>query len=323
MYNGLKHYKVIIIGAGPAGVGAAVALAKQGLDSILIIERNKKIGGIPSFYEKKKGGVRTFIRWTRGGFPVFGEEYADWLNKKLIKTGAEIRLQSNVIDIESEGKSIVYVNPKEGKVELTADAIIMACGSREKNQAERGYLAGSRPARVLFGKQLLNFLNQGELPFKKPVIIGSDLIAYATAAKLRKAGAQNAIIVDIYNSPKCSFFERLYFRIWCKPDYQGKEVKSIEILGEKVVSGISINGITIPCDGIVICGDLIPNSELALQGSIKVDIRSRLLDIGRNGQLSVPGWFATGNILGGFHGAEWCYFNGAKVAKQVIKYVNI
>lgn len=320
--NPAKHYKAVIIGAGPAGVGVAVALSKQGVNPIAIIERSDKIGGISSLYKKKKGGVRTFMRWSKGGIPVFGAEYAAFLERNLRKTAAQIKLQSQVISIDAEKKIVTYVNPYEGKVYVTADAVIMACGSREKTQAERGWLAGSRPAKVLFTKQLLNLLDgQGTLPFKNPVIIGSDLLAYAAAAKLRNAGTSNVVMIDRYNSPQCSFFERLYFRAWSNPKYQGGNLKTIEIVGKKVVSGVKFNGKIVPCDGVVICGELIPNSELALQGKLKVDTLSRVPLTSDGYELSKPGWYVAGNILGGFHGAEWCYFNGSKVARHVVKYL--
>jgi len=321
--NSTKHFNVIIIGAGPAGVGAAIALSKRGIKSITIIERSDKIGGIPSFYKKKKGGVRTFVRWSRGGFPVFGEDYAQWLEKQLIKTKVRIELQSQVLNIDAKKKILTLVSPEEGEVNYSADAIVMACGSREETPAERGWLAGSRPVRVLFTKQLLRLLDGNHLlPMNNPLIIGSDVIGYAAAAKLKAAGASDAIIVDNCSRPKCGFFERLYFRIWSNPDYQGLSAKSIEVTGNKTASGVNFNGKNIPCDGIVICGELIPNSELALNGNIKVELHSRKPIVAKNYQLSEPGWFAAGNILGGFHGAEWCYFNGKRVARAAANYLS-
>jgi len=320
--NSTKHFNIIIIGAGPAGVGAAIALAKHGIKSIAIIERSDKIGGIPSFYKKKKGGVRTFVRWSRGGIPVFGEDYAQWLEMQLIKTKVQIELQSQVLQIDAQKKILTLVSPEEGEVNYSADAIVMACGSREETAAERGWLVGSRPVRVIFTKQLLGLLDGNNLlPFKNPIIIGSDVIGYAAAAKLKAAGASDAVIVDNRNRPKCGFFERLYFRMWSNPNYQGLSVKSIEVTGNKTASGVRLNGKNIPCDGIVICGELIPNSELALNGNIKVELPSRKPVVAEDYQLSESGWFAAGNILGGFHGAEWCYFNGRRVARAVVNYL--
>jgi len=320
----VKHFSVIIIGAGPAGVGAAVALSKSGVNSVAVLERNNKIGGISSLYKKKKGGVRTFVRWSKGGIPVSGAEYADWLERILFKTAVQVKTESQVIDIDAIKKMVTYVNPAEGKVRITADAVIMACGSREKNQAERGWISGSRPARVLFTKQLLGLLNeQSILPFKHPVILGSDVLAYAVAAKLTHAGASEPIIIDQFSSPRCSFAERFFFRAWTNPFYRSTNLESVEIAGDQIVTGVRFGGATIPCDGLMICGDLIPNTELVMQGKLKADAVTRIPFVNRDFGLSQPGWFAAGNILGGFHGAEWCYFNGFRTARQLVKNRNL
>ena len=323
--NSTKHFRVIIIGAGPAGIGAAIALCKRGVKSVALVERSDKIGGIPSLYKKKKGGVRTFIRWSRGGISLFGEEYAHWLGVQLSRTDVQVWLQSQVIEIEAKEKRITLVNPNEGRVTLTANAIIMACGSREETASERGWLTGARPMRVFFTKQLLQLIDgNGLLPMRNPVIIGSDLIAYAAAAKLRVAGAANAVVVDNCRRPKCSYFERLYFRRWSRPNFRGVALKSVEVVGSKTASGIRLSGEDdlIACDGIVLCGELISNSELALQGNLKIELPSRKPVVGRDYQLSESGWFAAGNMLGGFHGAEWCYFNGRRVARAVTNHLS-
>jgi hypothetical protein len=177
--------------------------------------------------------------------------------------------------------------------------------------------------RVFFTKQLLQLIDGNDLlPMHNPVIIGSDLIAYAAAAKLKYAGSQEAIVVDNGRGPKCSYVERLYFRQWSQPSFRSSAFKSVEVVGSKTASGIRLSKDSnlIPCDGIVVCGELIPNSELALQGLLKVELPSRKPIVGRYYQLSKPGWFAAGNMLGGYHGAEWCYFNGWRVARAVKNY---
>ena len=319
------HFKVVVIGAGPAGIGAAVALSKQGIKSIALVGRDDKIGGIPALYKKKKGGVRTFVRWSRGGIPVFGEEYGWWLSVQLAKTETRVWLQSQVIEIGAKEKKITLVNPVDGRITLTADAIVMACGAREETVAERGWVTGSRPMRVFFTKQLLQLIDgNGLSPMRNPVIIGSDIIAYAAAAKLRAAGSENAVIVDNRDSPQCPIHERLYFRRWSNPKFHAIATKSVEVVGSGAATGIRISegNDVIPCDGIVVCGELIPNSELALMGKLHVDLPSRKPIVSPDYQLSEPGWFVAGNMLGGFHGAEWCYFNGRRVARTVNKYLS-
>ena len=319
----MKQYSAIIIGAGPAGIGAAVTLSNAGLDSVAVIERHSRVGGIPSFYKKKKGGVRTFVRWSKGGMPVFGTDYANLLESQLSKTKAEVKTDSQVISIDTKTKTVTYVNPTEGKQTISANAVIMACGSREKTQAERGWISGSRPSGVMFTKQLISLLDErGVLPFKNPVILGSDLLAYAAAAKLKNAGANNPVIIDRTASPICSFPERLYFRMWTNPSYVSTHNKTVEITGGKYVTGVRFGGTTVACDGVMICGELSPNTELAVSGNLKVDAVTRIPQLTSDFGMSDPGWYAAGNISGGFHGAEWCYFNGCKAARKLLKDFN-
>ncbi len=319
-----KHYKVAIIGGGPAGIGAAKALSARGVKSIALLERSDQLGGIPSLYKVKRGGVRTFIRWSRGGLPVFGQQYAEWLSAQLAKTAADVWLESQVIEIEAKEKTITLVNPDHGRISLSADAIVMACGAREETLAERGWVTGSRPMRVYFTKQLLQLIDgNGLIPMRNPVIIGSDLIAYAAAAKLEAAGAGRAVIIDNRRFPKCAFSERQYFRRWSRPTFRGVPNKSVEVVGTGTASGIRLSGQNevIPCDGIVVCGELVPNSELALLSDLEIHLATRRPVVGPGHRMSAPGWFAAGNMLGGFHGAEWCYYNGQLAGRAVAKYL--
>jgi thioredoxin reductase len=125
--------------------------------------------------------------------------------------------------------------------------------------------------------------------------------------------------MDRFSSPRCSFPERLFFRAWSNPVYRSTHLKSVEITGDQIITGVRFGGVTIPCDGLMICGDLIPNTELVMQGKLKADAVTRIPFVTDDFELSQPGWFGAGNILGGFHGAEWCYFNGFKAARQLIK----
>jgi len=317
-----EHVAVAIIGAGPAGIGAAVGLGKQGIKPIVIIDRQKEMGGIPALYKKKKNSLATFAAWTRGRM-LTGEEYAQKLRDKLSKYDIHLWNESQVLDIDSKGKGITFISPGKGYSDVTAEAVIMACGARERSLAERGWVTGPRPARIFFTKHLLDLIDGNDcFPLKKPVIIGSDLVAYAAAAKLKTMGASDAILIDTPHRPQCSLPERLYFRRWAKSEYRGR-VKNLKVIGNHVPSAVKLaDGELIPCDGIVVSGELIPNSELALLGNLKVELPSRKPILKKGYRLSESGWFATGNILGGFHGAEWCYFNGQRVARSVVKYLS-
>jgi len=172
----------------------------------------------------------------------------------------------------------------------------------------------------MFTKQLLSLETAADLlPMKKPLIVGSDVIAYAAAAKLKRAGSADAVIVDNRPRPECPIHERAYFRLFGKFPYRGACANSIEIKGIQSAEGADFSGETFDSDGVVVSGELVPNSELALLGNLKVEIPSRIPVVGNDGRLSEPGWFVAGNVRGGFHGGEWCFFDGQRAARAVLK----
>jgi thioredoxin reductase len=318
--SGGQHFKVAIIGGGPAGIGVAVGLAKRGIGPVVLIERRAEVGGTPMGYRKKPGGVPTFVEWTRGRV-VFGEELAGRMAKRLAKTDTTIRLSAQVTQIDPAEKRLTLLGP-EGVCDVTADAVVLAAGAREQTPVEKGWLAGARTARVGFTRHITGWLDgHGLLPARKPVVVGSDLIAYSAAAKLRAAGSDEPVMIDQRRSPEASFFERLFFRRWTRPDWSGG-VSTLEIKGHGSPTHVeSSNGREWQGDGVIICGQLVPNTELALMAGMDVDLPSRQLQLARGQALSQPGWFAAGNVLGGFHGAQWCYFNGRRVARAVARFL--
>ena len=320
--NSENHVKVAIVGSGPAGIGAAIGLARRGVGPIVLIERSYEIGGIPARYKAKNGRIRTIVSWKRGHV-IFGQNFVNRLQRKLDKTDVQIWIESQVIKIDPDKRKLTLVNPREGKFHITADAIILACGAREKTMAERGWIAGSRSARVFFANHLLDLIDRHDiLPSHNSAIIGSDLLAYSAAAKLKKAGASELTMIDTSHKPKCSFLERLYFKRWIHPKWRGL-VKSAKIISTDSMEIItSPDNRRISCDGIFVSGELVPNTELAILGSLKVELSSRKLIVKSEFQLSTNGWFAVGNMLGGSRGAEWCYFNGLNCAKSVVKHLS-
>jgi thioredoxin reductase len=318
----IHSVRVAIIGAGPSGIGVALGLARRGVKSILLIDRNQKVGGIPAIYRRKPGGVRTFVNWVRGRI-LFGDDYARWLRAKLVKTEVAIWLRSKVIAVEPNSKTLTLVNPCKGMVRIRATAIVLACGAREQTLDELGWLGGSRLGRIYYGKSVLELLDQhGTVPVRRPVIIGSDLNAYAVAAKLKTNGAANSTMLDTRRKPKCPLHTQLYFRRWeSRPNFIGG-IQTARLTGRGTVSALHLDdGRVLSCDGIVLSGDLVPNSELALMAQLDVAIPSRRPRVDSMYRLSAPGLFAAGNLLGGFHGAEWCYFNGLHAARSVARYV--
>jgi NADPH-dependent 2,4-dienoyl-CoA reductase/sulfur reductase-like enzyme len=316
-----KRVRVAIVGGGPAGIGAAVGLAKHGIGPILLIERWDKLGGIPAKYPAKNGSVPTFVSYTRGRV-LFGQQFVDGLLRQLVRTDVEVVLGTSVLEIDSQERRLTVVNPQEGKHVVKADAIVFATGAREQTAPERGGIAGSRRSPHLQTMQLLELLNRGKkLSWENAVIAGSDLVAYAAAAKLKVAGTEAISMVDAAAGPQTPLPARLYFRRWVRPEWHPSSSLSIRpTSGAR--SRLELDDESqIPTDALIICGQLVPNAELLVEAGIATKPPSHVPLIGSRGQLSSPGCFAVGNLLGGFHGGQWCYHNGLRMAKIVRSYL--
>ncbi len=316
-----KHVRVIIVGAGPAGMGTAIHLAVKGIRPVLLLDREKQVGGIPALYRKRARAIPSFVSRAHARI-VVGEEFAARIEARLAATDVEVRLNSLVTEIHSTERRITVVSPAQGKVDISADALVLACGAREKSAAERGWVTGSRPAKVFFARQLFDVMDtRNMLPLRRPIIAGSDLLSYAAAAKLGNAGAERSVLVDQHRRPECNLLSRLYFAIWARPKWRGS-VREMQVKGRDTVQGIKVSEQdSLAADGVILSGDLVPNTELALLGGLNVHRRLRLLEIDQEDHLSSSGWFAAGNMLGASHGGQRCYDNGRKVAKSVLKYL--
>ena len=138
-----RHFRVAVIGAGPAGIGVAVGMANRGIGPVVLIERRAELGGTPLSYRKKPGGVPTFVEWTRGRI-VFGEELAGRMVKRLSQTDTAIRLSTQVTKIYPGEKRLTLLGP-EGVCDVTADAVVLAAGiSEPARQGKSGCCTLSR-----------------------------------------------------------------------------------------------------------------------------------------------------------------------------------
>ncbi|QDT75617.1 NAD(P)/FAD-dependent oxidoreductase [Lacipirellula limnantheis] len=314
------HYRVIVVGAGPAGLGAAIELSRRGISPVLIVDRAAGIGGVAAHYEVKAGSVPTFVQWNRGRV-LFGEQIVARWRAEFERAAVELQLECQVIDVERESKRLRLVSPRLGNVAATADAVLFACGAREKSRSERGWIFGQRPARQFFTMQLLQLIDGAHaLPMRQPAIIGSDLVAYSAAAKLRAAGAGDAVMTDRRAQPAAGRAERLYFRRWTRPRWFGA-TEAATIDRPTSTEAVWLDQRRAACDGIVFAGELLPNSELIAAAGLEIDSTTRIPRRCGTHQLSNAGWFVAGAEIGGFHGADWCYRDGRRAATSVVKYL--
>lgn len=297
----MKSYDIVIIGGGPAGLAAAAAAKKSGIDSILILERDKELGGILNQCIHNGFGLHTFKEELTG--PEYARRYIDEVEELKI----EYYLNTMVIDI-SRDKVVTAMNREEGLFEIQAKAVVLAMGCRERSRGALN-IPGYRPAGIFSAGTAQRLVNmEGFMPGRKVVILGSGDIGLIMARRMTFEGAEVKVVAELM--PYSGGLKRNI--VQCLDDY-GIPLKLshtvVDIRGKYRVEGVTIaavddRGKPIPgteedyeCDTLLLSCGLIPENELSRGMGVEIEPVTSGPVVNESLETNIEGVFACGNVL--------------------------
>lgn len=297
----MKTYDIVIIGGGPAGLSAAVAARKNGTESILILERDKELGGILNQCIHNGFGLHTFQE------ELTGPEYAGRFITQVIELGIKYKLHTMVMDISAD-KVITAINREDGMFQIQAKAVILAMGCRERSRGALN-IPGSRPAGIYSAGTAQYYVNiRGRMPGKCVVILGSGDIGLIMARRMVLEGAKVQCVAEL--RPQSGGLKRNI--VQCLDDFNIPlylNTTVAQIHGRDRVEGVTLTKVDdngkpipgseweVPCDTLLLSCGLIPENELTRGLGADMDGKTGGPVVGENLECSIPGVFACGNVL--------------------------
>ena len=297
----MTHKQAIIVGGGPAGLAAALRLREKGVSDILILERERLLGGI------LRQCIHDGFGLTRFGESFSGPEYAQRFIDKVQEAGIECITDCTVLDITKD-KVITAASRAHGLLQFKADAVLLTMGCRERT---RGALAtpGQRPAGVYTAGVAQNYINlQNIMVGHEVVILGSGDIGLIMARRMTLEGAHVQGVYEVQSYPsglprnieQCLNDYNIPLHLsHTVVDIRGQERLTSVVVAECDERFRPIPGTEqeIPCDTLILSVGLIPENELSLAAGVELDPRTRGAFVDEHCQTQIPGIFAAGNVL--------------------------
>lgn len=318
--------KIVIIGGGPAGLAAATAAYDEGERDILILERDRALGGILNQCIHNGFGLHTFKE------ELTGPEYAARFADRVKALSIEYKLGTMVLSVAPD-KTVTAVSTEDGLIQIKAKAVILAMGCRERPRGALN-IPGFRPAGIFSAGTAQRLVNmEGFMPGREVVILGSGDIGLIMARRMTLEGAKVRVVAEL--QPYSGGLKRNI--VQCLDDY-GIPLKLshtvTEIHGKERVTGVTISAVDeklrpIPgtetfysCDTLLLSVGLIPENELSLSAGVMLSRTTNGPVVNDRLETSVPGIFACGNVLHVHDLVDYVSEEAAAAGRAAAKFVN-
>ncbi|WP_448535431.1 FAD-dependent oxidoreductase [Pseudothermotoga sp.] len=318
-------YDVAVIGAGPAGLAAAISASKNG-SSVVIIEREPELGGILKQCIHDGFGILHFKK------RLTGPEYAEIFIEELLKTDVHVLTSTFLLDVRREqGAFILLLQNAKGIFSIQSKAIVLATGCRERT-SRQVFIHGDRPAGIMTAGTAQRFVNMmGLLPFRRCVVLGSGDIGLIMARRLTIEGANVTGVYEIKPEPagllrnvsQClhDFNIPLYLSHTVSKVFGKNRVEKVEVVKvDRNLSFVSGSEKTIECDGLLLAVGLIPENELAERLSLQIDQVTNGPFVDQYFMGTVEGVFSCGNSLHVHDLVDYVTWTGFEAGKWASEY---
>ncbi len=301
--------EVVVVGGGPAGLSAAIALRRRGV-KVTVLERELQAGGIPRQLPHLGFGLRDRHRVTTG------PRYAAALVRTAEREGVDLRTGVTVTSID---ESRVEVATSSGVDTIATDALVLATGVRERPRSAR-LVPGDRPAGVFTTGALQRFVQHHHAPLGgRAVVVGAEHVSYSAVLTLRHAGCETVAITtpfgrhQTYRSLAWATARSIPLRT---------DVEVAEVVGRGRVEAVVLtDGSRIECDMVVFTGDWIPDHELARRAGIPMVPVAKAPVVDAALHTASRGVFAIGNLVHPAETADVCALDGHHVAAGVLDWL--